>query len=420
VAAVPLLAHLAQRLWGGRTARVAALMFALSPFHIWYSQEARGYSFVMFFGLAASLAFLACADRMSGRRALGYALLAAGTSASNLSGGLLIGGHLLALLCVVRPAQTSQRLLWLGAYVAAAAMLAPWVLKASGILAVERLLPGGETGTLLRGATTFTPLALPYTGFAFFFGYSLGPSLTELHAANLAPVVRPHVPLLLVAGVLIVTLLAAGASRLGRRPSLLLLCWVAVPAVAVVVLALQNVKPYNARYLATVFPWFLVMAAHGLIVLPRRLGRAIGLLLAGLFLFSSYGLHTNPRYYKEDLRAAGQWIADRAQPQTAVLVPVVTRTFTLYYCGDGDVVPFWDVAPVSDADGAATTLATKLEGYAHGFLVLSRSWEVDPHDRLPAALAAQTEVIGEASFPGVRVFEWRRRAEGSTRESHGT
>lgn len=50
-AAIPLAYWAGMRFYDRRTGLIAALILALSPYHIWYSQEARMYSMLMFFGL---------------------------------------------------------------------------------------------------------------------------------------------------------------------------------------------------------------------------------------------------------------------------------------------------------------------------------------------------------------------------------
>ncbi len=413
IVAVPVTAGLAQRLIGGRTARLAALALAVSPFHLWYSQEARGYSFLMLFAAASSLAFMLLAERPSGRRALLYALLGAGVAWSNLSGLFLLGAQAVTALAVVRPRSARERLLWLGAYAAIAAAAAPWLLRASGILAVGRIVPGAATGEALRGATTFTPLAVPFTLFAFFFGYSLGPSLAELHRPDRLAVALAHWPVLAAAGAVTALVLVAGAARLGRRAGALLGVWIGVPLVVVTVLALRNVKPFNPRYLAAVFPLLLVVAAHGLAALPRRVGRLAGFALLSLFLWSLYNYQADPRYAKEDLRDAAVWIAGRCDPGEPVLVPVVERAFTLYFPGPGAVVGFWEVPPIASPEQARAVLSAKMGAARHGFLVLSRTWDFDPRGLLPGALAGEARVEAEMDFPGARVFEWRRGPAGA-------
>jgi len=404
----PLVALLGQRLCHGRSARLAALLLAVSPFHLWYSQEARGYAFLVFFATAASLAWFALARRPSAGRALGYAALGAATALSNFSGLFLLAGQAVAVPLVARPRGARAWGAWIGAWLLIALAAAPWLLRASGILAMDRLLPGADAGAALRGDTTFSAFALPYAAFALFFGYSLGPSLADLHAPDPLAAARPWWPLLAAAALAVAAPLVAGASRLGRRSGLLAAAWVAVPVATVVTLALRNFKPFNPRYLAAVLPLLLIVTAHGLGSLPRRLGRLCGFALLALLLWSLHGYHGSPRYAKEDVRDAAAWIGGRAEAGDAVLVPVVTRVYSLYHQGPGRVVPFWGVPALTDDDVARAALRERLGDASHGFLVLARAWEIDPGDRLAGQLAAEAAIVAQASFPGVRVLEWRR------------
>jgi mannosyltransferase len=58
ILAVPLLACLARELFDSRTAILAALLAAVSPFHIWYSQEARMYSLLCLVSLGSLYFFV--------------------------------------------------------------------------------------------------------------------------------------------------------------------------------------------------------------------------------------------------------------------------------------------------------------------------------------------------------------------------
>jgi len=411
--AVPLAGLLGRRLCGARTGRLLALLLAVSPFHLWYSQEARGYSFLILFAIVSTLAFLRLAEAPRGGRAVGYALASAAMVWSNLSGLFLIGAQAVAVVAVVRPRGARVRWLWVVAFTLMVLGALPWLLRAAGILAVDRLVPGAAAGTALRGETTFTPLALPFTLFAFLFGYSLGPSLAELHHADRVAAVRAHWPVLAAAAAAAAVVLTAGVARLGRRTGILLAIWIVLPTAAISLLALQNVKPFNPRYLAATFPLLLLVAARGLGGLPRRLGRAGGFLLCGLCLWSLWGYHGDVRYAKEDVRDAAVWVGGRAEPGDPVIVPVITRVWNLYHQGPGRVVPMWETTVVADAATARAFLATRMAGASHGFLVLSRVWEIDPDGRLPAALAAEARVVDEVRFPGVRVMEWRRDQVGA-------
>lgn len=55
---VVLIFFLGKELFNKRTGVIAALLMGLSPFHLWYAQEARDYSMVLFFGILSSTILL--------------------------------------------------------------------------------------------------------------------------------------------------------------------------------------------------------------------------------------------------------------------------------------------------------------------------------------------------------------------------
>lgn len=62
IGSLPLIFILARRLASIQTALVTTLLFALSPFHLWYSQDARMYSQLRFFSLAGAILLLKAAE----------------------------------------------------------------------------------------------------------------------------------------------------------------------------------------------------------------------------------------------------------------------------------------------------------------------------------------------------------------------
>ncbi|HEY5547986.1 MAG TPA: glycosyltransferase family 39 protein [Coriobacteriia bacterium] len=74
VAAIPVAYWAGARLWDRRTGLVAAALLTFSPYHIWYSQEARMYSMLMFFGLLSVAFFALAVDRNDSRSWVGYTI----------------------------------------------------------------------------------------------------------------------------------------------------------------------------------------------------------------------------------------------------------------------------------------------------------------------------------------------------------
>jgi 4-amino-4-deoxy-L-arabinose transferase-like glycosyltransferase len=138
VAAVPLIYLVGRWLFDHKTALVAALLLAVSPFHIYYSQEVRMYGLVTLLGLATC--YFACVRRSWAW--LGYVLAATAALYTQYYAAFLI----LALNLVVLfwlwarsrriPGYQAGRDLfsWLAAQVAVVALYLPWLLYAGGKL----------------------------------------------------------------------------------------------------------------------------------------------------------------------------------------------------------------------------------------------------------------------------------------------
>jgi hypothetical protein len=291
--------------------------------------------------------------------------------------------------------------------------MVPWLLQAAGIWAVDRIVPGAATGEALRGETTFDPLALPYSLFTFFFGFSYGPSLRELHRPEPLQAVRDAWPWLAAAGLPVLAGAAAALRDLRRRWPLLL--WLAVPVLALLLLALRNVKPWNARYLAVAAPWAVALVAAGLVRLPRRPGTVLTVLLCAATLVAVGNSWLSPRYAKEDVRAAAAWVAAAEGPGRPVLVPAVTNVWRFYAPPGLAVIDAFGTGPLATAAEADAFVAGRLAGVDEAWIVLAREWFLDPRGLLVPALGRAGAVAPAAEFPGVRVLSWRAAPAGEAR-----
>ncbi len=414
IVTIPLFGLVVSRLLGGRAARLAVLLLALNPFHVWYSQESRGYSFLMMFSVLMALAILALGRKKSGYGlALVFALATAGAVWSNLGGLFLWLGMGLGILLFHFPANRRQWFLWTLAFGAGLLLVSPWLLKASGIWAVDRILPGSGMGESLRGETTFSPLAWPYTLQTFFYGYSLGPSLRELHQPDRMAVLRTALPVLLLGALPVGLGLAAGLFRIDRKRGLLIV-WIIVPMLILTLLALRNVKPWNPRYLAMVFPWVLALTAYGLAGLPRRVGLAATLLLSCLTLWSLGGYYWNERYFKADVRAAATQLEISNPGGDPILVPVVTSVFKYYYKGSGELIDTYGLPVLRGTRDAEEFCDRVLAGQTKCWLVLAREWYFDPGGNLPRAMSRRGHLRLETTAAGVRVYGWEKQITGDT------
>lgn len=415
VLTVPLFAAVAVRLLERRAARLAVLLVAINPFLIWYSQEARGYAFAVLFGVAMVLGFLRLRERGVNRGdGVLFALASAAAVWSNLS-GLFLWVALGVTILVQLPHGWRERSGWALAFAGGLLAALPWLLQAAGIWAVDRIVPGSGTGEALRGGTNLEPLALPYTLFSFFYGFSFGPSLRELHQPERLAAVRAFLPWLAVAGLPLLVGGVAGLGSVGRRRWPLLL-WVGIPLLCVLVLALRNVKPWNARYVAVTVPWVVALVASGLLRLPRRIGLGLIVVVCAATLWSLGGYWYDGRYAKEDLRGAAAWVARQEVPARPALVPVVTGVWRFYAGSTAPVIDAFGAGGLDDAGDADAFVAARLAGTDLAWVVLSREWEFDPHDLLTPALGRQGQLRLALQRPGVRVFSWQRHPGAGARD----
>ena len=417
IATVPLFGLAVTRMLGGKAGRLGVLLLALNPFHVWYSQEARGYAFLILFCVLMALAVGPLVARKAGyRSAFLFSLATAAAVWSNLGGMFLWLGMGVGILLFDFP--TSRRR-WgtLGvAFGAGLVLVLPWLLKAAGIWAVDRVLPGGGGGEPLRGETTFTLFAWPYTIHTFFYGYSLGPSLRELHQPDRMAVIRNSLPILLAGAVPVGIGLAGGLFRMDRKRALLLV-WTIVPVLVLTFLALRNFKPWNPRYVAMSLPWVLALTAYGLSRLPRRVGLVSTVLLTCLTLWSLGGYYWDGRYAKADVRAAAAFLENENADGDPVIVPVVASVFGYYYKGAGEVVATYGMPVLHNAADANEFCSRILGDMPRARVVLAREWYFDPQGHLPLALSRQGHLRLTMSADGVRVFDWEN--EETAMQNHG-
>ncbi|MCD4690065.1 glycosyltransferase family 39 protein [bacterium] len=407
-ATVPLVYLLGAATVDRKTGVMAALLAAVSPFLIWYSQELRNYAMLIFFAAAATLAVWHIVSSRAGPW-LGYGAAIALAGLSNLSAVFLAVAHWVFAL---PRARSDRRFLaqWLITFAIVLVFLAPWVWGVTQWVEADRV---GERITtpvtdgdqeLLRGETTFTPMAIPYSFYVMIYGYSVGPSNAELHTArplvafgHHKTTVLPALALLTVAGLM--GIVVFWRDRLRFR---LLAGTVIVPIAAVTLLAVLNIKVFNPRYVAVMTPLVLVVVAAGVMRLPRVGMWVVGTGIVVISLMGVANYFWNPTYWREDVRSAARYIEEREQDGDVVLVPVVTDVFDHYHQGLSERFLLYPGQCMSDEEVAAR-VDDGTGGHKRVWFVQSRLWHADPDGRIASHLDLRHELMQSACFPGVTV-----------------
>jgi 4-amino-4-deoxy-L-arabinose transferase-like glycosyltransferase len=313
-ATVALIYLTGRELLGERGGLLAALLLAISPFHVYYSQEVRMYGLVTLLGLAAFY----CALKMEGseRRTLwwfGYVLAAsAALYTQYYAAFLLIGLNLWVLAFWLRERRPFRSMVpWLGAQAAVVLLFLPWVWFAAGKLSsYVRFKVQADQDVALNASVYFgRHLA------AFNWGHAEG-ILADWWWLSLLPLVI----LLLGFGLL----LRAGSDRESIRKGLavsalwlfLLLCGYAVN------LVFPFNPPRSERLLLLALPFYLLTMAAVLLAL-WRLRRWGAVLLAALFLapglLSLAFSYAVPRYPDDDYRPVAARLRALALPSDALV-----------------------------------------------------------------------------------------------------
>ena len=401
-------------LLGRRAAVVGTTLFATSPFVIWYSQEARYITLMLVATLLTMYSFHRLISRPSLAWWFAYGAATLVTLFSFLSTVLLPvvqGLYLLGL--------PSRRLLlrkWLVCQLLVFALFGLWFVNGTHFLPAlmearrsgENIIANPEVFPFTGDFNEVRLAVLPYTFFAFSAGFSLGPSPREIYADRTLASLAPYAPMLVILGVLYGGLLLSGLLALrGQRDSWLFLSmWVAVPILGVFgIAALLNVY-YDVRYVAMAFPAYILCLAAGIVGIKKP---GVQMLLLGAVLavhgtaLANY--YFDPRYAREDTRAAAQYLESAAGPRDVVLVVGTASSLPHYYRGNLALVDFTNLQPVGQP--LREKLRNLTANHDRLWLVQIRPWQVDRSGTIRAALDDAYARGSKQDFSGVEIYSYR-------------
>ena len=311
ICTIPLFWLLISELTASRTtAAIGAGLLAVNPLHLWFSQEARPYAFLLMLG-CGGLLFLARALR---RGALadwsGFSICSALAILTHTTGlvFLLVGWAWTLRSPDRRP---SLRPLVV-ASIAAGLLCAPFFVAIAQSLVASHF-------TFHSPPRALTGLEIPYSLFTYLAGFSFGPGPRDIQNLGALAAVRTNPvesTLAAVVALAVLTLLVR-ERRPGMVPFGILL---GISLMGMVGLAAVSGKAYNVRYTLPAMVGFL--GALSVAIRPLTPGlRAVW--LTTLFAFSvtaDVQWFSLSRYWKEDSRAAVTWLRGRLGPDARVAV----------------------------------------------------------------------------------------------------
>ena len=304
--ATPLTWAVGRRMLGRATGAMGALLVALSPYLVWYSQELKMYALVLALGLLSVYLYLRALDENRRQWWAGYALVTT----------LMMYTHILSVLLIVPQALffalgwRRYRSRWRGWLAATAALTLPYLPLA--IWQVPTLFSDFQTGH-------------PF--------YPLSEMLQILFTALSRGVATPWESISL--SVFLFFLLAGLVLRDPHDyrgvPELAL--WLAAPVLGVYLISL-GMPIFTDRYLIYIAPAYALLLGRGLVSIGHRWRFVQVLGIALLLVFLAQGWWTqavNP--IKSDFRSAARAVASSHRPGDLLIfqIPYGRYTFEYYY-----------------------------------------------------------------------------------------
>jgi uncharacterized membrane protein len=396
---IPVMWRLGLQVGGPLVGWGSALLLAISPLHVWYSQEGRAYALYLLWAALTIWIFFRARSTDEPRDWAWYGGAVLGGLYTHYAFALLLVA--LAAIVFAEPAGW-VRLRRLALTHAAIAVLAlPWAWLALADVSVQMAWP--EIHPRVNLST------LAYALFSLIAGHSVGPSLRELHTVSAADAIRETLPWAVAPGVACAYLIWLAIRNGKTRPrawSLILLT--TIPLAICLILGALSPLGFRARYVAWCAIPLLVLIAIGMV---RGRGRwqtpLAAAVVAGIAFVSIVRRQVDVRYNNEDARGAARHLASHADPATPVFVMSGYMAIPLsYYLGEArELRRLPNVFTSPELERALSLIRAHAQADSSFWLVYSRAFHGDPNGELLKALRDRAHLILQATLPGIDLYE---------------
>lgn len=390
---IPVLYYLIREASNTKTAVLGMLLFCLSPFVLWYGQEARTYSLLTFITAASHLLFL----RFFRAEGLRYKFL------YFLSAVVGIYTHYFFIFVLISQLvyllrfglRTKLLRLFLGILAGVGGVFIPWVWY------VLQLGLAANTQPLIPAPTSYNLMQV-------YINFILG-----FQAQGIQSLVVSLWPLILI--VLFVIFTRRIHIRLHQSDYFLL---VSILPVILVYFASFYKPIFLPRYLILVVPSLFAVIAWLLMNLGKHIFSALSVVIILLMLVSlNYQSQSLYSPIKEDYRSLVTHVTGQATPQDIVVVsaPFTVYPIEYYYAGTAriDTIPQWDrfaqgPIPVFTQDALEIQVADYAKVYNRMFVVLS--YNQGYQHEIVSYLDTHYQLLDTAQFPAdivLRVYQLR-------------
>lgn len=391
VATIPLVYALARRWFSPPIAWLAAGLATLSPFYIWYAQEARPYALVLFFSTFAVYALTRTFQVSSFRFQISYwiviyVLASIASLYTHYYAIFLLPFHAILIAVLIWQRASWRERVWI---------LLPGLPLTSIILLLPQI-HASAAGNVATGPY-FVPLEIMLRD--LLNSFSVGVTMDLGDALWIDSVML----LLFILGIALVNPKSQNANL---KIGILLLAYLLVPTAAVFFLSYFRPLYQNSRYLIAISPAFYFGVAAGIVALASRwklVALAAGLPFVVGAMLSLNHLYFDARFGKDDHRAWSALLRERARPGDFLILNS-PHAETLYRYYADDIVPMTtlpilraDGKPSPDADRAAVRAA--LQNERVWYLAMHVPFD-DPQKRIASLLNQEGVLIDQVTFAG--------------------
>jgi hypothetical protein len=398
---IPAVWHIGRMVGGSTAAWAAAFLTAISPIHVWYAQEARANALFYLFAVLSLWLFLRAMRGIRGRDWAWYGLSAIAGLYTHYYFTLLIAGLLATVPLLPDARRQVGTLASVHALMALAAL--PWI----WLLLPDLDLQSGY-------AAPHVPLdlkSLGYTLVTFLFGFSVGPSLRDLHVSQSGDTLREALPWGIAAATVCLLLVPPlWRSPGSRRWMLALGLTIVLPIAACGIAAAVFNLGFRVRYVAWGASLLLVLLSAAIVHGRRSAGTVVAtVILIGLSVLSLMNRQWNGRYSNEDARGAATYVATSVPRSSPVFVTsgYMAEVVSHYLGRDWQLRALPTLPPAGPPTPGLEVIRADVPPGARFWLLYSRPWDGDPGGRLRDELRTQAELRLIADWPGMELYEGR-------------
>lgn len=360
---------------GQKAALLGAALYTLSSFIIWHLQEARPYALLLFISCWTYWAYVKYMVQNERMPLLSLVLAEIfGTYTSVLYVGVIgfVNVHYLF------SSRSRLKRDWWVAQSAAVLLIAPFL-----VFNILRASQGVHTQYHVDIA-----LAVGYAFWSFLNGFSIGPSVADLHGAEKFSILAQHLPVLM--SLLMIHFLVAIAvvfALIKASNRTFYFLGIVIPTCFVSMLFITISSTVLPRYLIMVVPFLWAGVATAVVGYRSRIFRwGIPVILVGINAVSLVNLYTNPYYQKDDYRQLSRIVAEGG------------RNIPVYFIGPAHPLRYYRVSPAFRLVNLSDLAFLEQAGrdYPKYWLVIdqTRLWQFDPTDQI-SQRALRSGVIEE-------------------------